>query len=122
MNIDFNLIQKKYPKGYSKFIDFLRYNNCIMYCDYTIRYKDVSIGFLFIYALLEKFFDDNGIMININYLGGWFWYKLEPLADWKGILDWNKEGIKTRDGAKEQAIYKAFEIMEEIKSAVCGSK
>jgi hypothetical protein len=111
MNINLDEIQKKYPKGYNKFLDFLRYNNCIMYCDYTIRYKDVSIGFLFIYALLEKFFDDNGIIIR---------YKFYKITGMHSYIIYNKKYAKIIKGkyqhtnyeyCKKQAICKAFEIL-----------
>lgn len=117
MNIDWQQIEKEYPSAYSKFIDFLRYENCIMYCDKTIRYQDVQIDFVFIYSLLETFFDQNGIIILPKFIdGSSLWYFVlypDHKYRWKPINSIEAFGNRytSRQEAKEAAIYKAFEIL-----------
>lgn len=105
MNIDFNLIREKYTKGYKGFVEYYKKNNpdCteVCYCD------------------IEKFFDDNGVIIDVFScfsLQGYKSIKYE-IKNKKLELLYNMTYVNDLDKlqAKIQAIYKAFEIMEKEK-------
>lgn len=113
MQIDWNKIKKEYPKSYNKFMND---NNLTLYNMgnnefYPFGENDEDIC----YCDLEKFFDDNGIINEINY-----WHKdcyNFTITNYKTnrILYEEQVGkIQSRQEAKLQAIYKAFEIMEEM--------
>ncbi len=102
MNIDWNLIKNKYPKAYKK-ITF----------NFKLQNKGAKPKFYlendFCYCDLEKFFDDNGIFITIPLYVTKFCY----LIFFKGIKGFQAiSGELPRDEAKEQAIYKACEVLE----------
>jgi hypothetical protein len=99
MNINWEIIKEKYPKGYVKYriyycgfeSSLLTGNNTICYCD------------------LEKFFDDNEFIIEIinwTFLKEFMFY-----INWYGD-SFESEKYNSRKECKEQAIYKAFEILE----------
>jgi hypothetical protein len=96
----------KYEHVYSKLIDYLRYKNCIIYCDYSLRYKDVEVDdFSMLYGLLEDFFDEQEHDLLATLYGAM--YKVCSKGNnYKG----NKQ-VKQR--AREQAILKTCEILEE---------
>jgi hypothetical protein len=116
MKIDWNKIKNESFLALEKFLFWLQKN------DYFQGYRSDSAFAMHLFELLElnpvcycdleKFFDDNNLIITYKYLGGWYWIYIEQSADWKGYLYSNVSGIKTRDEAKQQAIYKAFEILE----------
>ncbi len=96
MNIDWKLIKEKYQKSYKDCIQFAISSddefhfNC--FCDF------------------EKFFDDNRVFIEIIYKQNYE----HDIVDWEFAICNNVIicGFKSRQEAKEQAIYKAFEILE----------
>ena len=109
MNIDWKKIEKECPKSYEKILVYL--NN--IPGDYIICYCD-----------LEKFFDENGIIININknyickpdnvdfeyYKNSWNYNII--IQD--KIPYYQHTILHSRDEAKLEAVYKAFEIMEKL--------
>jgi hypothetical protein len=131
MNINWNEIVKKYPKSaklfeqkYSDFKADCKYipglnlafsiSNSGIYQYDTALCPSREIGFDIFYILCEKFFDENNIIILLNY------YDNIKRCEWTPQI-LNKDAIwlyrkhiyfNTRDEAKEQAVLKAFEIME----------
>ncbi len=118
MNIDWKLIKEKYPKSYEKFID------CIFFKPFKIAKIQSDLDYLiikdnliilgaykisFCFCDLEKFFDEQGIIILYKHRIGHFQIEIRN----KNIsLLWCSPLTETRQEAQEQAIYKAFEIME----------
>ena len=116
MNIDWQKIEEKYPKALNKFCE---YKN-VLFCkemdtnfaiESEFKQKD---GFCLLlpeeicYCDLEKFFDDNGIDF------------LELYVNQKDIITkqhiWENRDIdknRIKQETKEEAILKAFEILEE---------
>jgi hypothetical protein len=117
MNIDWNKIKKEYPKGYDL---FLKSGIAIENCDNELQKAEYNkFGHIeeLCYCDIEKFFDDNGVIIIINKLVGWnkgWSYNVRMINKSNFHLKTYAKCnyIKTRDEAKEQAIYKAFEILE----------
>ena len=116
MNIDFNLIKQKYPKSLKLFIAFLIKNknlkgdnNFIEICVFKMLLKNQIC-----YCDLERFFDDNGIIIDIIYDSDEnnFWYTIH--RNQFNIFDSHHDIHEhyPRKEAKQQSIYKAFEILE----------
>jgi hypothetical protein len=115
MNIDWNLIKRKYPKAYEKFLKTDKYN-------YGFGFfipKDIC------FCDIEKFFDSLGIITEIVYCSKTFqniyddpcWYYIIQKKDmitneFKGFVEIIEKYYFTRQEAKEQAILKAFEILE----------
>jgi hypothetical protein len=105
MNINWQEIKEKYPKAINILMEWIHKRNQ----DYTnkviINFKELC------YCDLEKFFKDNDIEINIMklYIDGEY---VINIFTCDGINnDFRK--YKKDDKAKEQAIYKAFEILEQ---------
>ena len=112
MNINWEEIKERYPNSYK------------MLGIWIISYKFKSIGWAepkdyeqLCYCDLEKFFDDNGIIIeilaNFDYMEGFNRFSWSITG--KNINrenTYSKIDYETRNEAKEQAIYKAFEILE----------
>ena len=100
MNIDWNKIKEKYPKGYNKFINFYK-----KYFDYK---KGDSLNTLWIknklnnicYCDLEKFFMSCNILL--------FWRLKLVLQD-----KFQSDIIENYEKYQTKAIYNAFEILEE---------
>lgn len=107
MNIDWNEIKDKYPEFFEKFKKFITGTFGITKIIEEVCYCDI-----------ERFFDDNGIHLNINCLFefGQINYEYSILFK-KGNLYQNDYSItytcNTRDEAKKQAIEKSFEILED---------
>ena len=111
MTIDLKEIKNKYPKGFEKLL-FYHFDK-----DYPDEINQESKKYMIdtiCYCDIEKFFDDNGIIISILYrnvisnnIDKWYFKMYDDYGN-----D-TSEGCKTRSEAKEQAIYKAFKILEE---------
>ncbi len=104
INIDWELIRKEYPKTYNKLF---------LYKD--LQRKDYLINkYYTCYCDLEKFFDDNEIIIEIEAI----WDKFTHFARYsseitsKNTKIVTSDNVENRDIAKKQAILKAFEMME----------
>jgi hypothetical protein len=89
-------IKNNYPEGFKLFIEYLKKEypdeNEVCYCD------------------LEKFFDDNGIIIST-------FFEIEKNMFHYFVYDKNKKenhsnGLFNRKSVKEYLVYKAFEIRE----------
>jgi hypothetical protein len=100
MNIDFDIIKRKCPKSYDKFL--------------TDIAKVYNKKFTFCYCDLERFFDENGIIIEIGIIQEYktFYSDLYNHKFENIYSGWCDKIWLSRDEAKEQAIYKAFGIME----------
>jgi hypothetical protein len=127
-DINWNEIKEKYPKGYEKFkyscyptdlkdsefwIDNDRDDNPIIYYDGKEERSYIQLPLYLYYGLLEKFFDDNGIIIDIYYKFNFhfsytIYYKNSMV--FKSYFE-DKTTYK-RNEAKPAAIFKAFEILE----------
>jgi hypothetical protein len=128
MNIDWKKIKEKYPKGYFEFIKILFYwielknINEIDLDDEYGQFIEIHSGTIIpfeeiCYCDLEKFFDDNGVIIDIGYC-----YEPEPIYFYVDIYFKNNYKYasydilyRTRTEAKEKAIPIAFEILEQKK-------
>lgn len=126
MNIDFKMIKEKCPKAYKMFKDYYQDDWCnfcgtdLSKCDcdkdsdYSLR--DVC------YCDFEKFFDeDQGIIIIICLHDEYeaFVYTIYSKKESKIIFESDFDlNWKMREEAKEQAIYKAFKILEKKLSGV----
>jgi hypothetical protein len=105
MNIDWEKIENKYLKGFEKLL-FYYFDK-----DYPDEIDQESKKYMIdtiYYCDFEKFFEDNGIDL------------LELYINQKDIITkqhiWENRDIdknRIKQEAKEQAIYKAFEILEE---------
>ena len=86
-------IKEKYPDAGQRYFNYIN------------KKEKFAIGSC--YCDIENFFDNNGIIIQTgNSLEDDWWYCFSThYAE-------NGEGYKTRDEAKEQAILKAFEILQ----------
>ena len=118
MNIDWNEIKEKYPKiwkiflkkiNVEYFVSPMGYQFLRKYNEYTCQY-DIDIC----YCDIEKFFDDNELLILLDYeyknmQKDKYWFYIVENYD----SEENREIYNSRDKAKEQAIYKAFEILEQ---------
>jgi hypothetical protein len=119
MNIDWNKIKKEYPKSFDKCIEYLnkKYGGDNFYQVIFIKEKEIyfqvegSDPIYLCYCDIEKFFDDIGIIINIahNLLYLRYDYIIYSLSSKLDTISGNEN---FRQEAKEQAIYKAFEILE----------
>lgn len=102
MNIDWQKIKTDYPMAYAKMI---KYEKVINKYYYNFFYED-----------LETFFDSVEIIITIHYNLKKFWFGIYFNKDDYFQEDLEKEYI-SRHEAKEQAVYKSFEIYnEELKN------
>lgn len=116
MNIDWDLIKEKYQKGYENYLQYIFEKNKIINImwDEDLYENIEDLIKKSCYCDLEKFFDDNGIIIEINY---WhincFNFDITNSKTNKILYEQQLGEIKTRQKAKEQVIYKAFEILEE---------
>jgi hypothetical protein len=114
MNINWKAIQKKYPKTFGKFLSFLEKEKKINgYRPFMVAVLyQVMENNLVCFCDLEKFFDDNEIRIFIlpyyANIGSHEEYQYIIITQkvFKSILH------GTRGRAKEQAIDKAFEVLE----------
>ena len=118
MNIDWNEIKEKYPNKFNLLTHYLLVKiipadriiiNSENELVYTLYYPEFD--FPICYCNIEKFFKDNDIEINIMklYIDGEY---VINIFTCDGINnDFRK--YKKDDKAKEQAIYKAFEILEQ---------
>ena len=107
MNINWQEIKEKYPNAFKLFVDFMGYTKQ----KYFNGWNDwVKFNLeLRCYCDLEKFFDDNGIYIEIY---------INPIdkKTWNVSIDKYDIfliSIRSRQEAKEQAIIKGFEILEQ---------
>ena len=111
MYIDWNKINTNYENSVKEFLIWLskKYSN-----KFLLEMNCIPNENTICYCDLEKFFDDNGIIISILYrnvisnnIDKWYFKMYDDYGN-----D-TSEGCKTRSEAKEQAIYKAFKILEE---------
>lgn len=126
MNIKWQEIEEKHPKSWcmvlamydnkriagSEIFTYFMYQNTWEIehdCENTITYTDIPDSF--IYALLEDFFDANGIMISIFYdrVNGKWLFDVEIIQSMIPVSD---NEFDEKNEAKEQAILKAFDILE----------
>jgi hypothetical protein len=85
--------------------------------DAEYNYLD-KIPFPMLYGLLEDFFEENGIIIEIKYFASMkdWRYQIKQLykSDWfYKIIEKYPERCNSKQEAKEQAILKASEILED---------
>lgn len=129
MNIDFDLIKQKYPKAFDKFINYLieiKNLHGNLYFIENIIYNLLNDKNFICYCDLEKFFDNNNIIIEIcldirvlfSNEKKWFvnFFFINKLFQIEIIQLNNSETdfyFNTRDEAKEQSVLKAFEILKE---------
>lgn len=109
MNIDWNKIKNEYPESYNKYKDWIQGGM------HYLTEKEITQGTC--YCDLEKFFDDNEIKICITYCE-YCHTTTDQLKEWGYKIHetrsyYYEEIYCTRKEAKEAAIYKAFEIMED---------
>lgn len=112
MNINWQEIKEKYLNGYKQFC--MHYygwdNGTYESCNHLINdYYEFNPC----YCDLEKFFDDNGIIINYEKMNDDFeysWYYNIRVNNEE--FEEEPEEFENRQKAKQQAIYKAFEILE----------
>ena len=126
MKINWEEIKEKYPKSFKMFC-----KNCIdinvpdIYVKFSNKAKDY-INYAneqICYCDLEKFFDDNGIIICVGYLRSnklnkdvWHYqisYKSRNKIKTYYVNNDTRIKYTNKDEAKQQAILKAFEILEE---------
>jgi hypothetical protein len=132
MNINWEEIVKKYPKSIKKFEE--KYSDFKTDCKYisglnlafsisnsgiyqydTALCPSRKIGFDIFYILCEKFFDENDVIIEIDYYHESKWWGFDIIHEEKLIYSHvieTDDFFDTRDEAKEHALLKAFEIME----------
>jgi hypothetical protein len=119
IDIDWKEIKEKYSNALEK---YCKYFNIYYYEDFDtcfyeeseFKHNDGSCLILPVrkcYCDIEKFFDDNGVIITIDsaYMKQ-YWFVIE--TDQK-IYNHEVDCYSSRQEAKEQAIKKAFEILEE---------
>lgn len=116
MNIYIPEIKEKYPKAFSVFFkifngSFIEEYNDKEYLDMVL----INIDYDLCYCDFEKFFDDNEIRIDIifnqfNNFVVTISYYTKQIAEY--VYVGFPPGCKNRQEAKEQAVYKAFEILE----------
>lgn len=105
MNIDWNKIKDECPKGYSIFRDY-----CII-CGFAGIPTNLFIVYDLGYCLLENFFDNREIIATYRYLitenlFKYFVYNKNDKSETYSLP------ALPRSEAKEQAVYKEFEIFE----------
>jgi len=128
-------IYDKYPKTWVIMRDYLKKyiqhdcasiildaRDCYIEIDYLDfdKYFDteISIPFSMLYGLLENFFQDNGIIITIDYYSNNGMYYRTRLLEKETAMyfgSWREyriDGNKSKDYAKCQAVLKACEILE----------
>jgi hypothetical protein len=113
MNIGWKEIKEKYPKAwgiFKKILDDklmgLKYDN-----DDDLIKRRIPHFIKLCYCDLEKFFDNNGIMILIgHYLT--YYVEIKRIEKYGFLTIYNGGSYNSRQEAKEQAINKAFEILE----------
>lgn len=110
MNIDWQKIEEKYPMSYHKFIKQYDeiYDNGLLKVVKTINAEE-NINDDVCFCDFEKFFDENGIIIEIinwKYKKEYMFYINFP----DGSFESGK--YNSRQETKIEAVYKAFEIME----------
>jgi hypothetical protein len=121
-------IHEDYPEVYEEIKDWIRYyKSYIIYCDYSIRYKDVELDdFSMFYGLLEDFFEEKGIIITFDWK--YLSYKSNHIT-WKYDVVLKRSGgngkdeteisktthyvYKSKQESKIVAILKACEILED---------
>jgi hypothetical protein len=110
MNINWKLIKEKYPKSYEKFLYFIKGFLPDDWFDMEKLYKYICS------CDLESFFDENGIIIEIQA----FWDNFTGFARYGSTITSQNihidcsDNLETRDKAEEQAVFESFEIMEGI--------
>jgi hypothetical protein len=118
LNIDWDKIKNECPKAYKL---FLKYKGLL---DINVLLKKRSLKHMTEVKLINcnscfcdivDFFDEHDIIIELHYLGGWYFWHCNKAADWKGYYAKSEKGQK-RNEARLQAIYKAFEILEKAKN------
>ena len=122
MNIDWNKIKNEYPESWYDFLEYIYRKKQGIDDNFSLSInfiKNIDIRILYLcYCDIEKYFDDNEININIYFSHNrWINTNIESFAEIKnerGNIIWITETYKTRREAKEQAIYKAFEILKNI--------
>lgn len=105
----------KYSNVWKKLKDFLQENSYIITKDREIKYIDYEcLRFFILYALIENFFEQNGIIIDIDY---WcetndFEFRLFRNQFCIFFSDVCFNNFKTNDEAKYHAVLKACEVLE----------
>lgn len=110
--VNWQEIKEEYPNGCEKLNIWLSSN----FRGYAVKYT--------CYCDLEKFFDDNGIIINYgkgnnNFKFSW-WYNIR--VNNQELEHIETDEYNSRQEAKQQAIYKAFEILEEKLNGIKTNK
>jgi hypothetical protein len=117
MNINWNLVEEKYPELFSKIIKWF----CGLDDDKNWDDLDkLSFENYCCYCYIEKFFRENGIIIDIFYnqidrklISGNYTFQIHIIkSKVKHKIYTNKDAYNICDEAKEQAVLKSFEIME----------
>lgn len=118
MQIDWNKIKKECPESYNKYLNFIFNKNIIKYIlnDEDLEKNIEDLIEESCYCDLEKFFDDNMVIIVIEFDYNNFEYRIDNFNNEPYYKPVNSS--KSRQEAKEQAIYKAFEIMEQKRRKV----
>lgn len=135
MNIDWQEVKNKFPIAFRKFLESYTCCDVEAYYDcnknfHVKKYNENSGQFELdvCYCDLEDFFDNNGIRINIfNNYSGENWEVVILKKEYGSItnnLYWsckyqNNKGLNSRQKAKEAAIPKAFETLDEILEDLC---
>lgn len=131
MNINWILIKEKYPKAINKFlyyISFIDFNssfrwfeimqnkeyNFILYYNGENEASKFEMSFEMLYGIIEKFFDEQGIIITsfFDYKDKKFNYEIY-LYEIENNITSGTEYYFNRDEAKKEVIYLAFEILED---------
>jgi hypothetical protein len=112
-------IKEKYPKGYMKIKKHLD-PDCIVGGYHLLKYNGVfKDGFLevdYCYCDIEKFFDEQGIIINYDKCSDDFIEHWLYTIRMKNFYDESGYDFYSRNEAKLEAIKKAFEISEEMEN------
>lgn len=106
MNINWNEIKEKYPKSFYKIVDYHFNIELIDDLDNSNIFRD------FCYCDIEEFFDSQNYIIVIDYNTDNN-FCIDIYQNEYCLYSSYKILFENRIKAKEQAIYKAFEILEE---------
>jgi len=119
--MNWDLIKQKYPKAWDNLFEM--FNDGILESEITFENEPTYISDIIQYEkqipllfgrILYDFFDERGIIINVEYTDKDLWAGILYNKDAVCILDdVYTEGAETRTEAETAAFTKAFELLEE---------